>query len=79
MRGRPATTFREIRALEAEDGIIFDPASVEAQEIRKEANYAGIRITLMGSLFAEGPPEIVKGLEEISGGCETAIVTGTLV
>jgi hypothetical protein len=45
-----ATTFREICALEAEDGIAFDPTSVEAQEIRKEANYAGIRITLTGSL-----------------------------
>ena len=45
-----AATFREICALEAEDGITFDPTSVKAQEIRKEANYAGIRITLTGSL-----------------------------
>ena len=28
----------------------FDPTSVKAQEIRKDANYAGIRITLVGSL-----------------------------
>jgi predicted nucleotidyltransferase component of viral defense system len=45
-----AATFREICSLEVEDGIVFDPDSVKAQEIRKEANYAGIRITLMGSL-----------------------------
>ena len=42
--------FREICAAPVEDGIVFDPASVKAQEIRKEANYAGIRITLQGTL-----------------------------
>jgi len=45
-----ATTFHEICTLEAEDGIVFDPTSIKAQEIRKEANYAGIRVTLLGSL-----------------------------
>lgn len=45
-----ASTFREICAMEAQDGIVFDPNSVKAQEIRKDANYAGIRITLTGSL-----------------------------
>jgi hypothetical protein len=45
-----AAIFREICALVVEDGIVFDPTSVKAQEIRKEANYAGIRITLVGSL-----------------------------
>jgi hypothetical protein len=44
-----ATTFHEICTLEADDGIVFDPASVKAKEIRKEANYAGIRITLDGA------------------------------
>lgn len=42
--------FREICALPAEDGIAFDPGTVKAQEIRKEANYAGIRVTLLGTL-----------------------------
>lgn len=32
------------------DGIVFDPDSVKAAEIRKEAHYAGIRVTLMGVL-----------------------------
>jgi hypothetical protein len=45
-----AQTFRELCTLEVEDGIVFDPTSVKANEIRKEANYAGIRITLLGSL-----------------------------
>lgn len=42
--------FREICAVPVADGIVFDPATVKAEEIRKEANYAGIRITLLGTL-----------------------------
>lgn len=42
--------FRDLCSMEVEDGIAFDPASVKGAEIRKEANYAGIRITLMGTL-----------------------------
>jgi len=45
-----AATFREICAMDVDDGIAFDPTSVKAQEIRKDANYAGIRITLLGLL-----------------------------
>lgn len=45
-----AAVFREICGLEIKDGIVFDSDSVKAQEIRKDANYAGVRITLMGSL-----------------------------
>jgi len=45
-----AAAFREICAIEVDDGIVFDPNSVKAQEIRKDANYAGIRITLTGVL-----------------------------
>jgi Nucleotidyl transferase AbiEii toxin, Type IV TA system len=37
-------TFREICAIDIDDGIAFDPTSVNAQEIRKDANYAGIRM-----------------------------------
>lgn len=48
--GAMQTVFRDLCAIDAEDGISFDPASVKATEIRKEANYAGIRITLMGTL-----------------------------
>ena len=43
--------FRAICAINVkEDGITFDPASVKGQEIRKEANYSGIRIMLLGTL-----------------------------
>jgi hypothetical protein len=42
--------FLDICRIEAEDGIVFLPDSVEAAEIRKEAHYAGVRVTLMGLL-----------------------------
>ena len=44
------TVFREICAIQVEDGIAFDPVSVKATEIRKDANYAGVRVTLLGLL-----------------------------
>ena len=42
--------FRNISRIEVEDGIVFQPDSVKGAEIRKEANYAGVRITLTGLL-----------------------------
>ena len=42
--------FCTVCALPHDDGIVFDPATVRAAEIRKEASYAGVRITLMGIL-----------------------------
>lgn len=45
-----AVVFREVCALMNEDGITFDPATVSAAAIRKEANYAGVRVTLLGIL-----------------------------
>lgn len=45
-----ATVFQGICAQPCEDGIFFDPATVRANEIRKEANYAGVRVTLMSVL-----------------------------
>jgi predicted nucleotidyltransferase component of viral defense system len=48
---RIETIFRDICEIAAaEDGMVFDPASVKGQEIRKEANYTGIRITLLATL-----------------------------
>ncbi|MFT7774454.1 nucleotidyl transferase AbiEii/AbiGii toxin family protein [Roseateles sp.] len=43
-------TFREIAAIAADDGIVFDPATVNAQEIRKDAGYAGARVILAAEL-----------------------------
>jgi hypothetical protein len=42
--------FREVCQIEVDDGIVFQAESVKANEIRKEANYAGVRVTLMGLL-----------------------------
>lgn len=43
-------TFRDIAAIAADDGMAFQPETVRADEIRKDANYAGIRVTLLGLL-----------------------------
>jgi predicted nucleotidyltransferase component of viral defense system len=40
--------FREICAIETNDGVIFQPDTVHADEIRREANYAGVRVMLLG-------------------------------
>jgi len=45
-----AQAFRDIAAVTADDGIIFDPASVAVDEIRKEAGYGGIRVVVVGEL-----------------------------
>jgi hypothetical protein len=37
-------------AIEVEDGINFEATSIEAEEIRKEANYSGTRVTLVGAI-----------------------------
>ena len=37
-------------SIEADDGIRFDPESVSAEEIRKEAGYGGVRIDLRAKL-----------------------------
>lgn len=45
-----AAVFREVCALASEDGMVFDATTVRAAEIRKEANYAGVRVSLLGML-----------------------------
>lgn len=42
--------FREISQIASDDGIVFQADSVLAAEIRKEANYAGVRVTMLGLL-----------------------------
>lgn len=41
--------FNEICAIEADDGIIYEK-KIRAEEIRKEANYAGMRLTMLSYL-----------------------------
>jgi predicted nucleotidyltransferase component of viral defense system len=45
-----AHVFRDIAAVVVDDGIAFDPASVRIEEIRKEASYVGVRVTIAGEL-----------------------------
>lgn len=45
-----AQTFRDIASVSVDDGIVFDPASVVAEEIRKDVEYAGARILISGEL-----------------------------
>lgn len=42
--------FRDLCAIDVSDGIEFQAQTVKAAEIRKEANYAGVRVTLIGIL-----------------------------
>jgi hypothetical protein len=44
------TVFQEICGQACDDGIEYDQASVRAVEIRKDANYEGVRVTLLGTL-----------------------------
>lgn len=41
-------TFREIAAIELDDGIVFDSASVRADVIREDNRYGGLRVRLTG-------------------------------
>ena len=43
-------TFRDIARVDVEDGIVFDPASVSVEEIRKDAGYAGARVLITGEI-----------------------------
>jgi len=40
--------FHDLCAIEFDDGVRFDESTIKAQEIRKESNYTGIRMTLYG-------------------------------
>lgn len=43
-----ADIFRQVCGLPCADGIVFDPDTVKAEEIRKDANYEGVRVTFTG-------------------------------
>jgi Nucleotidyl transferase AbiEii toxin, Type IV TA system len=48
--GSMAGVFRDIASVAADDGIVFDPASVRVGVIRKDAGDGGVRVTLNGKL-----------------------------
>lgn len=43
-------TFEKICTIEVDDGVLFQADSVRAEEIRNEANYPAVRITLVSTL-----------------------------
>ena len=43
-------TFRDIAAIELDDGIAFDPASVRVDVIREDNRYGGLRVRLTGRI-----------------------------
>ena len=45
-----SAAFEEICSIECDDGIEFDIGSIKISEIRKEANYSGLRVTFVGKL-----------------------------
>lgn len=42
--------FLEICSVDADDGVVFDLGSLKVDEIRKEANYAGLRLVLTADI-----------------------------
>ncbi|HEX4879305.1 MAG TPA: hypothetical protein VFV39_05620 [Limnobacter sp.] len=44
------TVFKSLCELKVDDGIAFDSATIKAEEIRKEANCFGTRVTVLGLL-----------------------------
>jgi hypothetical protein len=60
--------FRELCAadIEPDDGIRFQAETVRAEEIRKDANYGGIRVTLVGILAgARCPVQVDVGFGDV--------------
>lgn len=48
--GRLATTIRELCAIESDDGLVFDLDALTVAEIREEARYNGLRVSLRARL-----------------------------
>ncbi len=45
-----AGAFREIASIPAEDGIVFDAASVSVEETRRDTGYAGARVLISAEI-----------------------------
>ncbi len=45
-----AAVFREVCPIESDDGLVFDPDSVQAQTIKEDADYEGVRVRFRGLL-----------------------------
>jgi Nucleotidyl transferase AbiEii toxin, Type IV TA system len=67
--------FQEVAAVPVvDDGIVFDPKSVQADEIREDNAYGGVRVRLLGKLgTAEIPVQIDVGVgDAVTPAPETA-------
>lgn len=42
--------FREVCAIVGDDGLVFDPDSIEARRIKEDADYEGVRVRFLGQL-----------------------------
>ena len=51
-------TFEDLCDIQVEDGVTFDRASIRAEEIRKEANYSGMRMIL--AAYLDGARSVVQ-------------------
>ena len=67
--------FKELVAIDAEDGVTFRPETIRAAEIRKEASYGGVRVTLTGLIDgARCPIQVDIGFgDAVTPGPEIAV------
>ena len=56
-----------IASVEADDGIVFDPATVSVEEIRKDAGYAGARVLQTGELAKARCSTVIKPAQRYRG------------
>jgi len=45
-----AAVFRDVCAIDGDDGLVFDPNSVDARAIKEDADYEGVRVRFRGLL-----------------------------
>ena len=69
------SVIRDICVVEVADGMAYDPASVKVREIREEARYGGLRVTLQGALKkARCPVQLDVGYgDAVTPGPEEAV------
>ncbi|MEZ4461494.1 MAG: nucleotidyl transferase AbiEii/AbiGii toxin family protein [bacterium] len=58
--------FRDICSIDGEDGIVFNPETIQAREIRKPSSYSGVQITMVGMIGrARCPIQIDIGFGDV--------------
>lgn len=74
---RLAELFRQVAKVPcSEDGIFFDPTSIQVSPIREEMEYGGVRVTMRARLDrADLPVQIDVGFGDVVRPVETALPT----